>query len=141
MPLAKMVALHEVPESDCRRVAAPQFAVVIARNAGAAVLVFNLYRKVWELPGGFIDPGESAREAAQRELLEEAECQGRDFHWLGLVEISDGTTYFGAVFACEVDEVPATVRNEEVSGIAHWRPGTTLQPLGATDAALLDRFA
>lgn len=135
-----MVALHEVPEAEAAGIAAPVFAVVIARSARGAVLVFNRYRKVWELPGGFIDPGESPREAARRELLEEAECRGRGFHWLALAEVSDGATHFGAVFRCEVTEVPAAVQNEEIGGLAYWQRGASPQPLGATDAAILDRF-
>ena len=73
-------------------------------------------------------------------MLEEAECTGRAFQWLGLVEISDGTTYFGAVFSCEADDVPASVQNEEIGAVAYWRRGSLLEPLGATDAALLARF-
>jgi 8-oxo-dGTP pyrophosphatase MutT (NUDIX family) len=84
MPLAEFVTLHEVSEAQSTRIAVPTFAVVIARGAGGAVLVFNRFRKVWELPGGLIDPGES---------------------------------------------------------LAYWRRGASLTPLGATDAALLDRFA
>ena len=141
MPLAEFVALHEVSEAQSTRIAVPAFAVVIVRSAGGVVLVFNRFRRVWELPGGFIDPGESPGEAARRELLEEAGCSGQAFQWLGLVEISDGATHFGAVFSCEVDEVPAAVQNEEIAGIAYWRRGAILAPLGATDAALLDRFA
>ena len=38
-------------------------------------------------------------------------------------------------------EVPATVQSEEIGGIAYWQRGSSLQPLGMTDAALLDRFA
>ena len=141
MPLAQMVALHEVSEAESTRIAVPTFAVVIARSAGGAVLVFTRFRKVWELPGGLIDPGESPGEAVRRERLEEAECRGQGFHGLGLVEISDGSTHFGAVYGCEVDDVPAAVQNEEIAGIAYWRRGARLAPLGATDSALLDRFA
>jgi 8-oxo-dGTP diphosphatase len=140
MPLAELVALHEVAESEATRIAVPRFAVVIARGPRGPVLVFNLFRKVWELPGGLIDPGESPVEAAARELLEEAECSGHTFKWLGLVEVSDGATHFGAVFSCEVDDVPAAVQNEEIDGIAYWRREASPQPLGATDAALLNRL-
>jgi 8-oxo-dGTP pyrophosphatase MutT (NUDIX family) len=136
-----MVALHEVSEAECARVAVPTFSAVIARSAGGAVLVFNLHRKVWELPGGWIDAGESPREAAMRELLEEAGCTGKNFRWLGLVEIFDRAPCFGGLFSCEVDHVPASVQNEEIGGIAYWRRDAAPHPLGTTDAALLDRFA
>ena len=64
--LARFVTLHEVPESECAAVGEPTFAVVLARSANGVVLVFNRYRKVWELPGGLIDPSESARDSAAR---------------------------------------------------------------------------
>jgi 8-oxo-dGTP diphosphatase len=139
-PLAQFTRFHEVSEADCSRVAVPAFAVVIARNAGGVVLVFNLYRKVWELPGGLIDAGETPRDAAQRELFEEAGCRARDLHWLGLVEVSDGSAHFGAVFRGEVDAAPGGVSTDEIGGIGCWRDGASPQPLGATDQALLHRF-
>lgn len=36
------------------------------------LLVFNRHRQCWELPGGMIDPGETPRRAAVRELHEES---------------------------------------------------------------------
>ena len=35
-------------------------------------MVFNRDPQAWELPGGMLDPGESPREAAFRELEEES---------------------------------------------------------------------
>jgi 8-oxo-dGTP diphosphatase len=139
-PLAQFTKFHEVSEADCARLAVPVFAVVIARSSSGVVLVFNLYRKVWELPGGMIDGGETAREAAERELFEEAGCRARDLHWLGLVEVSDGATHFGAVYRGQVDTVPVDVRSDEIGGIGYWTDGESPQPLGATDQALLHRF-
>lgn len=120
--------------------AAPTFAVVLASDKAGVLLVFNRYRKVWELPGGLIDPGESAREAVTRELREEAGCSARNLRWLGLVEVNDGAVHFGAVFACDADDVPASFQSEEIGAIDHWRGQSHPRPLGASDAALLDRF-
>jgi 8-oxo-dGTP diphosphatase len=139
-PLAQFSKFHEVSEAGCAQVAVPVFAVVIARSPGGVVLVFNRYRKVWELPGGYIDAGENSRGAAQRELFEEAACRARDLQWLGLVEVNDGAAHFGAVYRGHVDAVPAEVRNDEIGGIAFWKDGRGPQPLGATDEALLHRF-
>jgi 8-oxo-dGTP diphosphatase len=138
--LAQFTRFHEVSEADRALVVEPAFAVVIARSPGGVVLVFNRYRKVWELPGGYIDAGESPREAAQRELFEEAACRARDLHWLGLVEVNDGAAHFGAVYQAHVDSVPADIRNDEIDGIGYWKDGESPQPLGATDRALLHRF-
>ena len=41
---------------------------------------------VWSLPGGHIEPGESARDAAQREILEET---GVSVELLGLADVHD----------------------------------------------------
>jgi 8-oxo-dGTP pyrophosphatase MutT (NUDIX family) len=52
------------------------WACVFALTKDQDVLLIRLYRHgagqvIWEIPGGVIDPGETPREAAGRELLEE----------------------------------------------------------------------
>ena len=140
MPLARFIAFHDIPETDAPRAFAPAFAVVLARGPAGVVLVFNRYRKVWELPGGMIDAGETARDCARRELAEEAECAAGPLRWLGIVEVDDGRRHCGAVFAGDVAAVPAQVRNAEIDGIAAWTPAVAPGPMGATDRALLQRF-
>lgn len=141
MPLARFIALHDTPESDIPAAVAPRFAVVLAHAPGGVVLVFNRYRRVWELPGGLIDPGETHRESARRELAEEAGCHADSLDWLGIVEVDDGRRHFGAVFACTVASVPETMCNEEIDGLALWTPAAAPEPLGHADQALLGRFA
>lgn len=138
MPSASFVAIHDTSETEAAPDIAPTFAVVLARGPAGVVLVFNRYRRVWELPGGFIDPGESARDAARRELAEEAHCDAGSLDWLGIVEVDDGQRRCGAVFSCVVASVPAQVSNAEIDGIASWMPGVAPQPLGQTDRALLE---
>ena len=138
MPHARFLAFHAVPEPGDP---APVFAIVLAHGPDGVVLVFNRYRKVWELPGGIIDPGESARDGARRELAEEAGCTATALEWLGVVDVDDGRPRRGAVFACAVTDVPAQMRNEEIDGIAAWTPHSAPQPLGASDRALLERLA
>jgi 8-oxo-dGTP diphosphatase len=46
-------------------------ALVALWNGGRILLVQASYRRCYTLPGGFMKPGESAREAACRELAEE----------------------------------------------------------------------
>jgi len=140
VPLARFVAFHAAPERAVAPLRTPKFAVMIARSPGGVVLVFNRFRQVWELPGGYIDPDESPRQAAERELAEEAGCIARDPGWLGVVEVNDGGTHFGGVFRCTVDRVPAHFENIESAGIALWRRDQAPEPMGHSDAALLARF-
>ena len=48
-----------------------KYAVVIARYGGRLLWCRHRDRQTWEIPGGHIEPGESALEAAARELQEE----------------------------------------------------------------------
>jgi len=138
--LARFVAFHEVPERDATHLPTPEFAVMIARSHDGVVLVFSRFRKVWELPGGLIDPGESPRQGAERELTEETGCVARGSEWLGIVEVNDGGAHFGGVLRCVVEHAPAHFENAETGGIAFWRRGQAPEPMGHSDAALLERF-
>jgi 8-oxo-dGTP diphosphatase len=141
MPLARFVAFHEVPEHDTGRLPPLTYAVMIAHAAKGAVLVLSRFRKVWELPGGAIDAGETPRAAAIRELFEESACVARDTRWLGVVEVNDGGAHFGALLYCEVDAVPGDFANAETEAIGYWQREHAPAPLGHPDEAVLRRFA
>jgi 8-oxo-dGTP diphosphatase len=137
--LARFTAFQEFSETD--HGGPLSFAVVIPLAVDGAVLVFNRWRKVWELPGGLIDAGDTARDTARRELFEEAGCEAVELEWLGVVTVDDGRPHRGAVFRCRVETVPETMRNDEIDGLARWRAGEAPHPLGDSDRALLEKFA
>jgi 8-oxo-dGTP pyrophosphatase MutT (NUDIX family) len=140
MSAARFVAFHDRPEPAPGDAPAPRFAVMIAHTANGVLLVSSRVRKVWELPGGLIDRGESARAAAIRELREESGCVALETRWLGMVEVQDGALQLGAVLACRVDRVPPTFSNEETVALGHWNANSSPSPLGQADEALLRRF-
>lgn len=56
------------------------------------VMVFNPTRDGWEMPGGRIEPGESAEQAAIREVREECGC---DFAPFAKMKHRDGMVFAG----------------------------------------------
>ena len=140
MAQARFIALHDVAESAHTHPGAARFAVMLAGTPRGTVLVFSRYRQVWELPGGLIDPGESARQCAQREFAEETGGTAGEAEWLGLLEVHDGATHFGGVYRCKASFVPERFENEETGGLAWWTRASAPAPLGHADAVLLNRF-
>jgi 8-oxo-dGTP diphosphatase len=78
-------------------------------------------RGIWSLPGGHIEPGETARAAAQRELAEET---GVDADILGLVDVHD------VIMRRDDGELSAHYLLAVFYG--RWRAG---EPIAATDVA------
>lgn len=96
------VVFFDEPPQDLRR----KYAVIIARHEGRLLWCRHQERTTWEIPGGHIEPGESALEAAARELHEEtgatdytlapicwysAYREGSQPHSLGLLCLADVT--------------------------------------------------
>ena len=140
MTQARFIAFHEHPERAPQSGPAPRFTLMIARTAAGVLLVHSRVRQVWELPGGLIDPRETPRAAAVRELHEESGCTAQDTRWLGIVEVEHGVRQFGAVLACRVDAVPPVFSNGETVALGYWTPQTWPEPLGQCDEQLLRRL-
>lgn len=87
--------------------------------------MFNRRRREWELPGGMIDPGETPRQAAIRELHEETGYEVEQLAFAGYARFAFGAEQrpeYAAVFTAHTpppqrrDFVP----NEEISAVCWW---------------------
>jgi 8-oxo-dGTP pyrophosphatase MutT (NUDIX family) len=136
---ARFVAFHAVEEQRAAEYA-PRFALMLPRASGSVLLAYSRTRRVWELPGGLIDPGETPREAAIRELLEETSCVGSEVRWLGIVEVQEDKSSFGAVLSCRIKARPSGFSNEETVALQFWNPQSWPAPLGQSDEELLRRL-
>ncbi|MFJ8745590.1 NUDIX domain-containing protein [Embleya sp. NPDC127516] len=108
------------PPSD-----APLPAALVALWHGDRVLmVFDRFRRGWELPGGRVEVGESPRGAAVRELWEESgqESDGplRFVGYAGFVLAPDGRAEYAALFAGRIADVREFRANEEIAAIRWW---------------------
>jgi 8-oxo-dGTP pyrophosphatase MutT (NUDIX family) len=113
-------------------------ALVALWHGDRVLMAFNRFRQAWELPGGLIDPGETPRQAAARELLEEThhvpDGHLRFVGFAGFTLSPDQRAEYGALFTGRAVGVPQSFRpNDEIAAIRWWDlreplPGR-LQPL------------
>ncbi|MGW6197610.1 NUDIX hydrolase [Kribbella sp. NPDC055110] len=113
--------------------------LVVLWSSHTCLMVFNRFRQAWELPGGMIDPGESAREAAVRELDEESgqRADSLDFAGVATIRVApDDRMEFLAIYCGYVDTPRTFAANDEMSEAVWWNPGEPLTDLCPIDAAL-----
>lgn len=118
------------------------FSLVLGRSDAGYLLVYNRHRAVWELPGGFIDAGESARQCAIRELEEESGQRVTGLRWRAVLEIERPTgTIHGALYCADIATVAPFAGSAETACAGFW-PASGL-PAGTSniDRALIAYYA
>lgn len=104
--------------------------VVVRHGSQGSLLVFDRYKQYWELAGGMIEPGETARACAIRELQEESGlvCSLDSLRFVGVMKFrlapnwkySDVRLEYGGLYALEIDQIPAFAPNDEISAVCWW---------------------
>ncbi|MFI9597737.1 NUDIX hydrolase [Nonomuraea sp. NPDC052265] len=104
-------------------------ALVAVWRGEELLLVFNRGRRCWELPGGMIDPGETPRMAAVRELREETGLNVADLVFAGHARFLLGPerrVEYAALYTTRTSARLDFTPNEEISAICWW---DGIQPL------------
>ncbi|MGW4211386.1 NUDIX hydrolase [Lentzea sp. NPDC004789] len=119
------------------RVAVPA-AVIVVEHAGAVLMMFDSWRRQWELPGGAREPGETPRQAAVRELREETGIRGVEPDGAAVAEFdltNPDRHEFLAVYRVRLRAAPRLIVNAEALGFLWWPPsnpvGEDMTPLDA----------
>ena len=84
----QLLALQRSGEDSLAAAEPLTHAFVVVRNRdGKHLLVFDRYKRHWELAGGAIEPPETARECARRELEEESGilCAAESLRFVGVM--------------------------------------------------------
>ena len=114
----------DIEEKDITKYENVTGAYAILRIKDKYVIGYNGWRKQWEFPAGGIDEGETAREAAVRELYEETHQKNDALEFKGLFKVEDakGKIKYQAVFVGEQDELSSFSRseNDEMDEIMLW---------------------
>ena len=99
-------------------------AFAIIKVEGKYLIGFNSWRQQWEFPAGGIEEGETAREAAIRELFEETHQTHRELKFAGLFKVMDsrGVIKYQAIFTGDLSELQPFIRSEgdEMERIRLW---------------------
>lgn len=99
-------------------------AFAIIKVGDKYLIGFNSWRQQWEFPAGGIDEGETAREAAMRELFEETHQSQQELNFAGLFKIMDpeGIIKYQAVFTGELPELQPFIHSEgdEITRLRLW---------------------
>jgi 8-oxo-dGTP diphosphatase len=106
---------------------------------GRCLMVFNRFRQAWELPGGMLDPGESAREAAFRELEEESGQRPGTLELAGVAlsrVAPDQRLEHLAIYRGRIESPLPFTPNDEMSQALWWDPAEHLPGLEPIDGAL-----
>lgn len=90
-----------------------KYAVICAHYQGKWVFCRHNARATWELPGGHIEPWETALEAARRELYEETGAEEADITPVGIYKLFD----YGLLCFAEVKMLCPIPENSEISEI------------------------
>lgn len=101
------------------------------------LLVFDRFRRQWELPGGRIDPGETPLQAAVRELHEESGLHLPTLTLAGYARFwltTPPRREYAAVYTARSTRHQAFTPNEEISAICWW---DTAEP-PSSDTQIID---
>lgn len=102
------VTFHNPKDVDASSL---KYSVIAARYQGRWILCRHIERSTWEIPGGHIEPGETALEAARRELWEETGATDADIRPVCVYKVSQ----YGMLFFAEVHSMGMIPKGSEIA--------------------------
>lgn len=99
--------------------------LVVVELADTVLLMFDSWRRQWELPGGTRESGETARQAAVRELAEETGIHTGRLAFAAIAEfdlVAPVRRECAAVYRTSLTVAPRLVVNDEALDFRWWDP-------------------
>ncbi len=105
-----MKTIFYSPEHD----ASPVVSIIAARKEGKWLFCRHAQHSGWELPGGHIEPDETAEAAARRELWEETGVTKAVFTAVAKFSVGD---FWGMLYFAEVEELGPIPADSEIAEV------------------------
>lgn len=116
------------------------FAIIFIKEK--VLLGYNDWRKQWELPAGGIEVGETARQAAIRELKEESHQENHNLRFSGLAKIQkpNGAICYQAIFVGNLIELTPfrKFEGDEMEKILLWDRKEAIGYIDECDLKILE---
>ena len=136
--------LHEyinVTEEQITKYTNVTGAYAIVKVGDKYLIGYNNWRKQWEFPAGGIEEGETARQAAYRELFEETHQENLELKFKGLFKVtdSDGIQKYQAAFLGEKESITPFeyTDGDEVSKVYLWDLSEDIGYVDEVDVAIV----
>ncbi|MGH3426452.1 MAG: NUDIX hydrolase [Pseudonocardiaceae bacterium] len=141
-----LVGIRFIDESDLglweRRLPMPA-SLIVVRFEDSVLMLFNPWRRQWELPGGRRESGETARQAAVRELAEETGIGPVDLNFVAVAECDlrgPSRREYTAIYRTDLRDAPQLVVNEEALAFLWWDPqSSATEQMNPIDAEMTRR--
>lgn len=143
-----LVRLLELPEAGLSGMQRLTHAKIVTNHQGKVLLVFDRHRQRWQLPGGALEPNETIRACAVRELHEESSnaCFESELDFLYAYELlvgptrfnPDTRTEFGAMYEVEIEHIASFIPTEEISATLWWNGAELSHELDGIDRKLIE---
>lgn len=137
----KFLDFLKINEEDIKKYSPIAGSFAVIKCEGKVLMVYNKWRKQWELPAGQREEEETAKECATRELFEETGQDVTDLKFLGLLKLKNAFNEdikYNPVYFAFVEQLQPFIENEEITEIHLWNMNEKIGVIDEIDLKVLE---